>query len=233
MSTEAELRRLLAASCRILFRLGLVDYMGHPSVRIPGTDRVLIKPRHSLRIRSQDALTPEDMVVIDLAGKPIEGRDPPPSERFIHTCIYRARPDVQAVVHTHQPMATVMGIGGAPIHPVLHVQSHLVERPVPVWPCAKLVTDDALGDQLAKALGDHAVVHLQGHGITSVAATVQEATLHTIHLEQLAEANWKVLAMGRQPRIIPPEEIQQRAASGVGWEVRWAYYAERARVEHV
>jgi ribulose-5-phosphate 4-epimerase/fuculose-1-phosphate aldolase len=173
------------------------------------------------------------MVVIDLAGQPIEGRDPPPSERFIHTCIYRARPDVQAVVHTHQPMATVMGIGGAPIHPVLHVQSHLVERPVPVWPCAKLVTDDALGDQLAKALGDHAVVHLQGHGITGVAATVQEATLHTIHLEQLAEANWKVLAMGRQPRIIPPEEIQQRAASGVGWEVRWAYYAERAGVEHV
>jgi L-ribulose-5-phosphate 4-epimerase len=232
MPTESELRRLLAASCRILFRLGLVDYMGHPSVRIPGTERVLIKPRHSLRIRSQDALTPDDMVVIDLDGTLLDGRDPPPGERFIHTRIYRARPDVAAVVHTHQPMATVMGIGGAPIHPVLHVPSHLVERPVPVWPCAKLVTDEALGDQLAKILGDHAVVHLQGHGVTTVAATVQEATLHAIHLEQLAEANWKVLAMGRQPRIIPPEEIHQRAASGVGWEVRWGYYAERAGVDH-
>ena len=94
MPTEAELRRLLADSCRIMFRLGLVDYMGHPSVRIPGTDRVLIKPRHSLRIRSQDRVTPDDMVIIDLDGNPIEGRDRPPGERFIHTCIYRARPDV-------------------------------------------------------------------------------------------------------------------------------------------
>lgn len=228
MATEAELRHLLAESCRILFRLGLVDYMGHPSVRIPGTDRVLIKPRHSLRIRSQDRLTPDDMVVIDLDGNLVEGTDGPPGERFIHTCIYRARPDVHAVVHTHQPMATVMGIGSAPIQPILHVQSGLVERPVPIWPCAKLVTDNALGQALAKALGDHAVVHLQGHGITSAAATVQEATLNAIHLEQLAEANWRVLAMGREPRRIPPEEIHQRAATGVGWDVRWAYYTELA-----
>lgn len=232
MPTETDLRRLLAESCRILFRLGLVDYMGHPSARIPGTDRVLIKPRHSLRIRSQDRITPDDMVIIDLDGHLIDGRDHPPGERFIHTCIYRARPDVQAVVHTHQPMATIMGIASAPIHPILHVESALVERPVPIWPCAKLVTDDALGEQLAKALGDHSVVHLQGHGIASVAGTVQEAAINAIHLEHLAEANWKVLAMGKQPRIIPPDEIHQRAATGVGWEVRWAYYAERAGTPH-
>jgi ribulose-5-phosphate 4-epimerase/fuculose-1-phosphate aldolase len=232
MSKEAELRQLVADSCRILFRLGLVDYMGHPSVRIPGTEHVLIKPQHSRRIRSQDRLTPEDMVVIDLDGNLIEGRDRPPGERFIHTGIYRSRPDVQAVVHTHQPMATVMGIGSAPIHPVLHVGSELVERPVPIWPCAKLVTDPGLGEQLAKALGDHSVVLLQGHGITSVAATVQEATINAIHLEHQAEANWRVLAMGKQPRVIPPAEIQQRAASGVGWDVRWAYYVERAGIEH-
>jgi len=231
MPTEAELRQLLADSCRILFRQGLVDYMGHPSVRIPGTDRVLIKPRHSLRIRSQDRLTPDDMVIIDLAGNPIEGRDGPPAERFIHTCIYRARPDVQAVVHTHQPMATVMGIGGAPIQPILHVEAALVERPVPVWPCAKLVTDNELGDQLARALGDHSVVHLQGHGIASAAATVQEATINAIHLEHLALANWRVLAMGRQPRVIPHDEIHQRTATGVAWDVRWAYYAELAGIE--
>jgi ribulose-5-phosphate 4-epimerase/fuculose-1-phosphate aldolase len=231
MPTEAELRQVVADSCRILFRLGLVDYMGHPSVRIPGTDRILIKPQHSLRIRSQDRITADDIVVIDLDGNLVDGRDRPPGERFIHTRIYRARPDVQAVVHTHQPMATVMGIGSVPIQPILHVQSHVAERPVPIWPCAKLVTDSELGDQLARALGDHSLVHLQGHGITSAAATVQEATLNAIHLEQLAEANWRVLAMGRQPRVIPPEEIHQRAESGVGWEVRWAYYAQLAGLD--
>jgi len=231
MATEAELRQLLADSSRIMFRLGLVDYMGHPSVRIPGTDCVLIKPRHSLRIRSQDRVRPDDMVVIDLDGKLIEGKDGPPSERFIHTCIYRARPDVQAVVHTHQPWATVMGVASAPIRPILHVQSSLVEKPVPIWPCAKLVTDNELGEALAKSLGEHSVVHLQGHGVASAAATVQEATLNAIHLEHLAEATWRVLAMGREPRVIPPDEIHQRTATGVGWEVRWAYYAEIAGIE--
>ena len=60
---------------------------------------------------------------------------------------------------------------------------------------------------------------------------MQEATINAIHLEHLAEANWRVLAMGREPRIIPPDEIHQRRATGVGWHVRWAYYVERAGVD--
>jgi len=230
-ATEKELRKLLADCCRVMFRLGLTDYMGHPSVRIPGTDHVLIKPRHSVRIRAQDRITPEDMVIIDLDGKFLEGNDAPPSERFIHTCIYRARPDVQAIIHTHQPAATIMSIADLPILPVLHVESPLVERPVPMWPCAKLVTDNDLGDQVAQILGDHTVCLLQGHGIVSVANTVQEAAIGAIHLEHLAEANYKVRALGREPRAIPPEEIHQLTATGVNWDVRWAYYAERAGVE--
>jgi len=226
--THSELREQLADACRVLFRLHLVDYMGHCSARIPGTEHVLIKPRHSLHIRSQDRLRPQDMAVIDLDGHHVDGPYPPPGERFIHTRIYRARPAVQAVVHTHQPMATVMGIGNAPILPVLHVGGELVETPAPVWPCAKLVTNDELGDELARAMGDHPVVLLQGHGVASAAATLAEAALQAIHLEQLAEANWRVLAMGRQPRVIPADELQQRASSGVGWEVRWAYYRELA-----
>jgi L-ribulose-5-phosphate 4-epimerase len=171
------------------------------------------------------------MVIIDLDGKFLEGNDAPPSERFIHTCIYRARPDVQAIIHTHQPAATIMSIADMPILPVLHVESPLVERPVPMWPCAKLVTDNDLGDQVAETLGDHTVCLLQGHGIVSVANTVQEAAIGAIHLEHLAEANYKVLAIGRQPRTIPPDEIHQLAATGVNWDVRWAYYAERAGVD--
>jgi ribulose-5-phosphate 4-epimerase/fuculose-1-phosphate aldolase len=224
--TEAELRQQLADVCRVLFRLRLVDYMGHPSVRIPGTNHVLIKPRHSRRILAQDRLRPADMALIDLDGNQLGGEHAPPGELFIHTAIYRARPDVQAVVHTHQPMATMMSVGAAPILPVLHVEGELVEKPVPMWPCAMLVTDGTLGDAVASALGEHRVALLQGHGVASVAATPAEAALQAIHLEHLAEANWRVLAMGRQPRAIPPEELRQRAASGVEWQVRWAYYCQ-------
>jgi ribulose-5-phosphate 4-epimerase/fuculose-1-phosphate aldolase len=209
----------------------LVDYMGHPSARIPGIDRVLIKPRHSEQIRAQDQIRPEDMAVIDLEGRHLEGEYPPPGERFIHTAIYRARPDVQAVVHTRQPMATVMSIGEVPILPILHVEGELVERQVPMWPHAMLVTDADLGGQLAGALGDHRVVLLQGHGVASAAATPGEAAVQAIHLEHLAEAMWRVLSMGRQPRVIPSEELHQRSSTGVGWQVRWAYYRQLAGCE--
>lgn len=225
--TETQLRELLADTCRILFRLGLVDYMGHPSARLP-RDRVLIKPRHSTRIKSQDRIKPDDFVIIDLDGKLVDGQDGPPGERFIHTCIYRARPDVQSVVHTHQHWSTIMSIAEAPIQPVIHVGSETVEQPAPLWPHANLVTNNEMGDDLARTLGKHQVGLLQGHGVVSVAGTIQEATIQAIHLEQQAEANWQVQAMGRQARVIPAEEIHQRQATGVGWEVRWAYYKEVA-----
>jgi L-ribulose-5-phosphate 4-epimerase len=227
--TESELRQLLAQSCAILYRMGLTDYMGHPSARIPGTDRILIKPRHSTKVRAMDRVAPEDMIVVDLDGNVVEGEGPP-AERFIHTCIYKARPDVSSVVHTHQLMATIMGVAAAPILPILHVEAPLVERGVPIWPCAKLVTDAELGTQLAEALGDHAVAILQGHGIVSVAASVQDATIGAIHLERLADANYKVLAIDHQPRVIPTEEIEHLKQRQVGSEVRWAYYAELAGV---
>jgi L-ribulose-5-phosphate 4-epimerase len=230
-STEQALRQVLADTCRVLFRLGLTDYMGHPSVRLPGTNSILIKPQHSVRHRSQDRLTPEDMVVVDLDGNPVGSGDRPPSERFIHTCIYRARPDVQAIVHTHQHWATIMGIGEAPIEPILHVQGELVADGVPIWPCAKLVTDNTLGEDMAKALGSHRALHLQGHGIVTVAAELPVAAIDAIHLEQLAKANWRVLAMGRKARVIPKDELTQRMATGVGWEVRWAYYRQLAGLD--
>jgi L-ribulose-5-phosphate 4-epimerase len=231
MTAEAELRQQLADVCRVLFRLNLVDYMGHPSVRLRGTDRVLIKPRHSVQIRAQDQIGPGDMATIDLDGNHLDGDHAPPGERFIHTAIYRARPDVQAIVHTHQPLATVMSIADSPILPVLHVEGELVEQPVPMWPHAMLVTTPELGAELAQALGGHRVVLLQGHGVASVAATLPEAALQAIHLEHLAEANWRVRAIGREPRVIPPDELRQRAATGVGWDVRWAYYRQLAGCE--
>jgi L-ribulose-5-phosphate 4-epimerase len=226
MLAESALRQQLADVCRVLFRLHLVDYMGHPSVRLPGTDRVLIKPRHSEVIRAQDEIRGDDMAVIGLDGQHLDGPHPPPGECFIHTAIYAARPDVQAVVHTHQPMATVMSIGDVPILPVLHMEGEVAEQPVPVWPHAMLVTTPELGASLASAMGPHRVVLMQGHGVASAAATLPEAALQAIHLERLAEANWRVRAMGREPRVIPIDELHQRAATGVGWQVRWAYYRQ-------
>ena len=184
--SEAELRELLAQSCRILYRLGLSDYLGHPSVRIEGTDRVLIKPKHSPRVRGMDTMTADVMIGVFVYGRrkrEVGPGDPPPSEVFIHTEIYRARPDVLSVVHTHQPISTLAGIVGLPILPLLHVAAPLVEQqPVPTFACAELVVNPDLGRGLAQALGNHKVCHLQGHGIVSVADTIQAATIGAAHV---------------------------------------------------
>lgn len=227
---EAELRSLVATACRILHVLGLADYMGHVSARIPDTDRIVVKPKHSTTITGFDRMRPEDMVVVGLDGKLVgqHGDNVPPNEVAIHTAIYRARSDVMSVVHTHQPMATLMGVVEAPILPVLHLEGPLVERGVPVFPCARLVISSDLGDKLAQALGDYPVCHLQGHGIVSVAGTVQEATLGAIFLERLSTINYQASAMGRKPRVIPPDEmasLKEELAPPVG---RWAYYAHMA-----
>lgn len=222
----ADLRALVATSCRILYRLGLSDYLGHPSARVPGTNRVVIKPKHSPRVRGMDTMRPDQMVVIDLDGNLLEGEEIPPAERFIHTEIYRARPDALSVVHTHQPISTLMGVVGLPILPILHVEAPLVERPVPTFPCAELVVTPELGRGVAEALQDHAVCHLQGHGIVSVAGSVQEATLGAIHLERLAEMNFKAAQVGREPRVIPPSELAALRAQLAPPAGRWAYYAE-------
>jgi ribulose-5-phosphate 4-epimerase/fuculose-1-phosphate aldolase len=224
------LRELVAAAGQVLHAQGLADYLGHCSARVPGTDRVIIKPKHSASVRSPASLGPGDMVVIDLDGNLIEGRDQPPSERFIHTEIYRARPDVTAVVHTHQEASTVLGIVGAELLPVLHVPAVLTGGGnVATWPCPLLVGTPALGRELAAALGGAQLCHLQGHGIVSVAADLRAAVLAAIAMEQLARANLTILSTGLPPRVINPAELERLTEQLASIEGRWAYYLQASR----
>jgi len=125
----------------ILHQQGLVDYLGHCSARIPGTDTVVIKPKHSTRTRSPEQLGGDDMSIINLDGELIEGSERPPAECFIHTEIYRARPDVNAVVHTHQPAATTLGLLDVELKPLLHVPAVLTDGAnINTWPVSRLVT---------------------------------------------------------------------------------------------
>lgn len=221
-------RELVATAGQILYQQGLTDYLGHCSARVPGTDRVVIKPKHSTTVRSPAELGPAEMIVIDLDGNLIEGGDAPPSECFIHTEIYRARPDVQAVVHTHQRAATLLGIVGADLLPVLHVPAVFTDGgTMPTWPCPLLVNSRELGRQLADALGSAGLCHLQGHGIVSVAGSMQRATVTAVALEQLAEANLAILGTGLSPRVITPDELAELRGAVASVDGRWAYYVQQ------
>lgn len=220
------LKERVAVCCRLLHQEGILNYSGHVSARVPGQDALLV---HAFAA-SRAAVSAESVLACDFEGRVLPGSTPgkPPIEVFIHTEIYRARPDVLSVVHTHQPMSTIMGVAEQPILPILHVEGNLVERPVPIFHCAELVVNPELGRGAAAALGDHKVCHLQGHGIVSVGQTVQEATIGAVHLERLADANYKIAALGKLPRVIPPNELGALKATIAPLTGRWAYYAELA-----
>ena len=227
LAAEDELRELVATAGRVLYQQGLTDYLGHCSARVPGTDRVVIKPKHSKTVRSPLELGPADMIVIDLDGNLLEGSGAPPAECFIHTEIYRARPDVEAVVHTHQKAATVLGVVGGELTPVLHVPAVLTDGGrMPTWPCPLLVTNPELGRKLAAALGDAGLCHLQGHGIVSVAADIRRAAVTAVAVEQLAEANLTILQTGLSPRVITPGELDELRGAVASIDGRWAYYVQ-------
>ena len=207
-------------------KLGLVDYLGHVSARTAESN-VVIKPKHSTAIRGMNKLSADQMITVNMAGNLLEGESRPPAEVFIHTEIYKARPDVNAVVHTHQHSATIMGIISAPTLPLLHIPaSYVGPEDVGLWPCPMLVTNADLGSDLAKSLGDKSFCHLQGPGIVSVGANVEEAVVKAVMLEELAVANLAVMASGRAPRIITVEEREELEAFRGPVAGRWAYLKE-------
>lgn len=223
---ETQLRELVSQAGRILHHQGCMDYLGHCSVRLPG-DRVLIKPKHSPRTRGLHSVAPGDLVVIDLDGELVDGSEAPPAERFIHTEIYRARSDVHAVVHTHQPLGTLMGVIRADLKPVLHVPSVLADGGrMGTWDCPLLVTDADMGREVAAALGDRRLCHLTGHGIVSVAADIRLATLAALSVEQLAGTNLTILGTGRSPRVITDAEQDRLAETLATVDGRWAYHLQ-------
>jgi ribulose-5-phosphate 4-epimerase/fuculose-1-phosphate aldolase len=218
------LRELIALGCRILAKLELVDYLGHVSARVPGTDMVLIRARGSEQ-GNQLHMTYKHVSLVDIDAVKIGGEFTVPDETKLHTEIYRARPDVQAVVHTHQPIATIFGDLEKPILPMQGVMAAVVAQgDIPVYHSARKVTTTQQGAEVAKILGDKRIVHLQNHGVTIAGDTVEEVVIHAIWLEHQAKLTWWASMIGT-PRGMSNDDLQVQAAEGFGMEARWRYYA--------
>ncbi|MGH7827649.1 MAG: class II aldolase/adducin family protein [Candidatus Binatia bacterium] len=237
MSNISELRELVARSCRILGKLNLTkEPSGHVSARIPGSDRILIKARgpeeSGLRF-----VTPQDIIAVDFGGKKIDGPNglESPQEVFIHTRLYRARPEVQCVVHVHPLTVVLFTICNKPLLPLFGAYDpsglRLVVNGLAAYSRSITISNDKLGEEFAAAMGDKEACLMRGHGITSAARTVEEATLTAIKLNELAEVNYRAALLG-EPEPIPQEDID--AIAGKAGERRkavhtassWRYYCK-------
>ncbi len=193
----------------ILLKRGIYEYTaGHVSVRIPGTELVLIPGHIHPERRTIDSLTEEDISLMDLNGKLLEGKLSPPGEKYIHTEIYKSRPDVGSVIHAHPKMVNALGIAGKEILPI-SLHSRIFHPKVPIHPYPGEINTPELGREIAQYLGKGFAVVQQGHGANAVGATLEQACVVAVMLEDCAELQWMAMMVG-QPRILPEEYLQNQ-----------------------
>ncbi len=166
-----------------LYDKGLVKgTSGNISARIPSADTFLIKPSGACMGR----LKPEELVLVDLEGTKISGKRGVSAETPMHAAVYRARRDVQAVVHTHAPTATAFGIAGKEILPLQIEMFMLLPNGVPVVPF-KQPGSEALAEAVQRMMEGYDAVILENHGIVTVGGSLESACSLNEMVEEAAK----------------------------------------------
>ena len=165
---------------RFLYRRGFIEGFGHLSVRVPGSERFLIT-RHSLAL---DAIA-DDFLTMDLDGRKLDGRGDAPGEYPIHLDIFRARPDVNSVIHYHGMYSTAFTTSARTLK-AIHLMGTLFHDGIPVYADPRLVSDRGRGAALTKTLGPHRAVLMRAHGAAITGATLPEAVAGAFLFEENA-----------------------------------------------
>ncbi|BAS27952.1 L-ribulose-5-phosphate 4-epimerase [Limnochorda pilosa] len=174
---------------------------GNASGRDAETGLVVIKPSGVL----YDELQPEDLVVVDLDGNVVEGRLRPSVDTSTHLYIYRERPDVGGVIHTHSPYATSFAALGEPIPVVLTAIADEYGGPIPCGPYAP-VGGDAIGRAVVEHIGSSPAILLKSHGIFALGRDVHAALKAAVMVEDVAKTVHLAMLRGR-PEPLPDEEV--------------------------
>lgn len=229
---EARIEDLVTAS-HILTNEGILDSFGHVSARSAKNPEHFFMPR----AMPPALVARADIVEVGLDCKPIDPNAPRLNgERYIHCEVYRARTDVQSVIHTHDLAVIPFGIAGVPLKPVV-AQAGFLPPETPLFEIREanasdpkrgmLVLDPHLGGALAKTLGPNPVVLMRGHGDTVVGRSVREATVRTIytHIDALAQS----AAMALNPKVtaLDDAELATNAAENFDADRPWQNYKQR------
>jgi L-ribulose-5-phosphate 4-epimerase len=176
---------------------------GNVSQRDPETGYVVIKPS-GIRY---EKLSPENMVVVDLEGKVVEGRYKPSSDTFAHVYVYRHRTDVNGIVHTHSTFATAWAAAGKPIPAVLTAICDEFGGPIPIGAYAKIGGDE-IGQEIIRSIGSSPAILLKNHGVFTVGRTAEAAVKAAVMVEDVARTVFYAMQLG-QPDEIPAEEVNR------------------------
>lgn len=198
-----ELRKRVVEACKFIEEKGLNwGFSGNISVRLPESGLYLMTPS-GLR---KSALRQEDLVIVDELGNIVEGERPPTSEYLMHLTVYKARPDVGAVVHAHPLYVSVLATLRRRLEPLLDEIAIYLGGEVEVAEYA-LPGSEELARNVVKALGDRCAVILANHGALTCGSDLDEALDALIYLERAAMVSVLCSLLGR-PNLLPPEALE-------------------------
>lgn len=233
----ADLVADLAAASRILAAQGVVDGFGHVSLRHPSA------PGRYLMARAiaPALVTPDDILEYDLDSNPCNAKGRGSFlERYIHGEIYRARPEVMSVVHSHSPSVIPFGLVGVPMQAMFHNAAFLAAG-VPVFDIREkfgatdmLVSDGAKGVALAEAMGAKDIVLMRAHGSVACGASLQVAVFRAVYTEVNARIQHWTLALGRGAPVAALDAEEGRLADAVnrGAGIRaWDLWRNQVRAQ--
>jgi HCOMODA/2-hydroxy-3-carboxy-muconic semialdehyde decarboxylase len=218
----------------ILFDQGVVDGFGHVSLRHP------LRPDRFLLARSMAPalVTADDVLLFDLDGAPIAAEGPAVYlERFIHGEIYRARPDVVAVVHSHSPAVVPFSVvRGTRLRPMCHMCGFLGAA-TPVFEIRDvagrgsdlLIRDARLGAALARSLGQGAAVLMRGHGATVAGGSLRQAVFRAVYIEVGARLQAEAMRLGPVTYLTNDEAAAAAEANDTQIDRAWSLWLKAAR----
>ncbi len=218
----------LVTANHILASEGILDGYGHVSVRDPAN------PNHYFLSRSLAPVTAADIIEYDLDSNPANGDNRAGyRERFIHGEIYKARPDVMAVVHDHSPAVIPFSVSSVPLRAVSHMAAFIGEG-IPVFEIRDvdgmtdmLVSSPKRGRALATLLGKFPAALMRGHGAAVVGESVKVAVGRAVYLDLNARVQEQAILLGGSVKYFEPEEAKKTAPQD-GFERAWDVWKRKA-----
>ena len=221
--SEEAIKQELVDAIRMLERAEYIDHNGHCSVR-RDEGSFYINSGGSMRA----ALTVEDIVTVDLDGKPVDGGNvKPPLEFPIHAEVYRARPKIGAVFHTHPQWSTYLTMTGVQ-QKVVYAQASLLGD-MPVMDSPMSVNSRAIGEKMVAIMGNNPIVMLKAHGVVAAGETVLECFAYAAYVEENARRHYMALQIG-EPYVFSDEEqaaCRQKLRSPSLFKKTWDHYRSK------
>ena len=227
MTADESQRRDLATACRILALEGMGDFIwGHVSVRASESGTFWLKGAGL----GLEEIGPDDLIRLDLDGNVLEGSRPRHLEWPIHAEVLRARPDVQAVVHSHALSTVAFGTTDANLEPICHEAIRWMPSPPRFTETSDLIDSPELGAAVATRLADGRGVFLRNHGVVVAAGDLRTTALLAVFLDRACRTQLQVMATGLPAHPASEADVASRREKmnvPSAFDALWAYFVRR------